>query len=296
MKKNGKRKGVQRYKCRTCGSQFQSKRRKQKALKRLWNEYVWGKQNLTQLGKRYNRNPKWVRRHLDKIEIKEEKIVPQQIVIIADTTFWGRHYGVCVFRSPLLKKNLWWIEVSSERMAHYSFGRKTLEDQGWVIVGAVVDGRRGLTTVFNDIPTQICQFHQIKRITKYLTRKPKTKAGKELSVVARQLTKGNEKEFTELLFRWHEEWEKYIKERTLLPDNKHWYYTHGKVRSAYLSLKRNLPYLFTCQKYPKLEIPNTTNSLDGMFTQLKAKINVHRGLRQDRRFKLISEILKGEEK
>jgi hypothetical protein len=35
---------------------------------------------------------------------------------------------------------------------------------------------------------------------------------------------------------------------------KHWYYTHKKVRSAYMSLERNLPYLFTYQKYPKLNI------------------------------------------
>lgn len=66
-------------------------------------------------------------------------------------------------------------------------------------------------------------------------------------------------------------------------------------RSAYLSLKNNLPFLFTYQKCPELKIPNATNSLDGMFTQLKAKLSVHRGLRKDRRYKMISEILRGKE-
>ncbi|HEY4478754.1 MAG TPA: hypothetical protein VI981_00100, partial [Candidatus Paceibacterota bacterium] len=46
-----------------------------------------------------------------------------------------------------------------------------------------------------------------------------------------------------------------------------------KVRGAYLSMERNLPYLFTYQKYPELNIPNTTNSLDGSFTHLKDKVN-----------------------
>jgi len=31
----------------------------------------------------------------------------------------------------------------------------------------VVDGGRGLANVFKDIPVQICQFHQIKQVTKY---------------------------------------------------------------------------------------------------------------------------------
>jgi hypothetical protein len=60
-------------------------------------------------------------------------------------------------------------------------------------------------------------------------------------------------------------------------------------------LERNLPYLFTYQKNPELEIPNTTNSLDGFFTHLKDKVKIHHGLRRDRRYKMIEEILGGEE-
>lgn len=55
-----------------------------------------------------------------------------------------------------------------------------LEARGWVFTAAVVDGRRGLANVFKDIPVQVCQFHQLQTVTKYLTRRPKTEAGKEL--------------------------------------------------------------------------------------------------------------------
>src|SRR5204863_7931209 len=55
-------------------------------------------------------------------------------------------------------------------------------------LAAVVDGRRGFLAVFKDIPVQICQFHQIKQVTKYLTRRPKTEAGVELRTLA--LTRG----------------------------------------------------------------------------------------------------------
>ncbi|EKE06703.1 MAG: hypothetical protein ACD_18C00301G0001, partial [uncultured bacterium] len=54
-----------------------------------------------------------------------------------------------------------------------------------------------------------------------------------------------------------------------------------------------LPYLFTYQKYPELNIPNTTNSLDGYFNRLKSLLNVHRGLNLKRKMKIVFEILKG---
>ncbi len=133
----------------------------------------------------------------------------------------------------------------------------------------------------------------MKTVTKYLTRRPETLAGQELRNITLKLPRSNEKEFTKLLSDWHKQWKDFINEKTKVLGTKHWYYTHKKVRSAYKSLETNLPHLFTYLKYPKLNIPNTTNSLDGMFTQLKAKLSVHRGLRKDKRFKVISEILQG---
>lgn len=202
---------------------------------------------------------------------------------------------MCVFRSAELKENIWWHEVEGERMAHYRYGRVILEERGWTLLAAVVDGRRGFFNVFNDIPVQMCQFHQIKQVTKYLTTRPKTEAGKELRILVLTLTKTDEATFIQLLETWNTKWESFIGEKTeslFVSGKKKWYYTHKNVRSAYHSLKRNLPYLFIYQKYPELHIPNTTNDLDGSFSNLKKKLAVHHGLRRDRRYKVISEILK----
>ena len=181
-------------------------------------------------------------------------------------------------------------------MAHYRYGRAILEEKKWTFTGAVVDGRRGLTAVFKDIPVQICQFHQIKQVTKYLTRRPKTEAGRELRTLVLTLTKTDEAMFTKALNDWHATWKNFTEEKTVntfVTGKTKWYYTHKNVRSAYRSLKTNLPYLFTYQKYPDLQIPNTTNDLDGSFSNLKKKLAVHHGLRRDRRYKVISQILKG---
>ena len=222
----------------------------------------------------------------------EPTLIPQPTVIVADTTFWGRSYGVCVFRSWNLKRNIWWNQVSSEKKYHYQYGRQILEEKGWTFTAAVVDGRRGLSTVFKDIPVQVCHFHQLQTVTKYLTRRPKTEAGKELRTLALKLTKTNEKTFANDLITWEKKWHKFYTEKTHILGTNRFYYTHKNVRSAYLSLQRNLPNLFVYQKYPDLNIPNTTNTIDGYFAGLKKKIAAHHGLRKDRRYKVICELLK----
>jgi len=295
VQKNGRRCGLQRYRCVECSLQFQSQKRHAEDDSHLWVDYVDGKQTLTQLGKKYDRSHVWIREHLDAVSVAEPFLAPQASVFIADTTFWGHSYGVCVFRSHDLKKNVWWHDVESERMAHYRYGRSILEERGWTFLAAVVDGRRGFLAVFKDIPVQICQFHQIKQVTKYLTRRPQTEAGRELRTLTLTLTKTDEKTFTDALAAWHAKWGAFIEEKTVLEfttGKKKWYYTHKKVRSAYRSLKTNLPHLFTYLKYPELNIPNTTNDLDGSFSALKKKLAAHHGLRKDRRYKVISQLLK----
>lgn len=209
-------------------------------------------------------------------------------------TFWGRGYGVIVFRSPTLKKNLWWKESLFETPWVYREGLDHLRGTGWIITGAVIDGKRGVAQVFEQhgIPVQYCQFHQVKTVTKYLTRKPQTEAGRELRALALTLATTDEKVFTAALGVWRSTWESFLNEQTPTPyRTRGWEYTHRRIRAAYRSLKDNLSRLFTYQKRPELNLPNTTNTLDGMFSQIKNRLAVHRGLRRDRRYKVISEIL-----
>jgi len=50
--------------------------------------------------------------------------------------------------------------------------------------------------------------------------------------------------------------------------------------------------LFTFEQHlPSISIPNTTNSLDGYFGHLKAKLNVHRGASKETQLKIISSLI-----
>jgi len=244
------------------------------------------------LADKHQRSEKWIRQQLDKSQPKGFYLHPRPVIGIADVTFWSREYGVLVVRAADLKQNLCWLEVKTETAAAYQEARDILEDLGFTFQAIVLDGKPGIKEVFSGVPIQHCQFHQIKTINHYLTRRPKLQPAKELRTIVLALTEVTEEYFTILLNQWHEKWKEFLKERTTDPITKKWFYTHKRIRSAFRSLNTNLPYLFTYQKYPELNIPNTTNSLDGSFGQLKKLLNVHNGLRQQRRWKLIQEILR----
>ena len=83
-----------------------------------------------------------------------------------------------------------------------------------------------------------------------------------------------------------------MNERTINENTKKSFYTHKKLRSAYRSLKNNLPWLFTWYDNYDLQIPNTTNAIDGHFSDLKNKLRNHNGLSLERKKKFIDEFLK----
>lgn len=229
-------------------------------------------------------------------ENKIEPVVrlnPKELVIVADTTFFSYESGLLVFREPNLKKNVWWEVVQSEKADNYLFGKNHLEKNGFKIAAVVLDGRPGIREVFSGIPAQMCQFHQKQIIKRYLTSRPKLEVSQGLKAIVDTLSASNELDFARELNRWLEKWQDFLKQKTADQNTGRWFYTHKRLRSAYRSLKTNLPYLFTYQKYPELHIPNTTNSLDGFFNRLKSLIYVHRGLSVHRRKRIIIEILKG---
>lgn len=265
--------------------------------KQLLQNYVWKRQTYANLGEQHARSAKWIQRRLDEVVVKKIVIAsPRPLTLILDATFFSRSFGVVVFREAWTKKNLWWKHIRSEKIEHYAYGKRHLEANGFTIQSVVIDGRRGVKQLFSQIPVQMCHFHQAQIIQRYITKNPKLEASQELQKIVQTLTETNEYTFTQRLEEWHEKWQDFLKEKTTHPITERWSYTHKRVRSAYKSLKTNLPCLFTYKQYPELKIPNTTNQLEGFFTHLKGLLNVHRGLVQKRKVKLIDEILKGKTK
>jgi len=212
----------------------------------------------------------------------------EPVNLIVDATFFGRTDGVLVFR--VNKKNIYWRFIQSETIKEVSQGLDALDKLGYRFKSVTLDGRKGIIKLFESrypgIPIQLCQFHQTQIIRRYTTNNPKTTCGKELKLVMHCITETSHEVFQSLLQTCCEKYDDFLKER-----NDNGQFKHRQLRSAFRSLKTNLPYLFTYKNYPDLNIPNTTNSCDGSFAHWKQKLKIHRGLREHRRNKMINFLL-----
>jgi transposase-like protein len=222
--------------------------------------------------------------------ISSLKLSPAKVVIIVDTTFFGRRDGISIMRSYTTKQNLAWRYVTSEQMVSYQDLRDEIESKGYTISAAVTDGKYGLKEVFADVPVQVCQFHLKMILRRYLTLNPRLEASQELKNLTSNLTKINETDFIEYFTNWENKWNDFLKEKTIHPDGSS-SFTHRKLRSARRSIRRHLPYLFTYQNYPELNIPNTTNDIESLNSKIKDLLRIHRGYSKKLRNKIIDEIL-----
>lgn len=197
-----------------------------------------------------------------------------------------------VFRSPTLKQNLGWYEIESEKVEDYIVGVGELIGAEFEITGVVLDGKPGVLQALAQmrLPVQMCQFHQIQIVARYTTKRPRLPAARELLTLARLLPDTDQPSFEFWLREWHVKWQGFLAEKTYDVLTKKSRFTHERLRKAYRSLVRHLPYLFTYHSHP--DLPNTTNSLEGMFSQLKTKVGVHRGLKLERKSDLIYELLR----
>lgn len=209
-----------------------------------------------------------------------------------DTTYWGKKFGVMLFKDAYTGENLLIYFVKYETNALYKKGIEELINKGFDVIAIVCDGRKGLFHLFPNMPIQMCQFHQIAAVRRYITKNPKLPASIELKEIVALLVHTDRESFSGALQEWFLKWEWFFNERTVNLETGKSYYTHKRLRSAYNSLKRNLTVLFTWYDHIDLNIPNTTNAIDGQFSDLKQKMRNHNGLNMNRKRRFIIEFLR----
>ena len=283
----------QRYKCKVCGHVFQNKSRKKKVeITKLWNEYCFWKQNYEELAKKYWFVVKTIQKRLDEYEFIPPIIIPREIILLMDTTyFW--EFWIMVFKDYKTNKVVNYKLVKNENNTDYKNWVKELQNKWWIIKAIVCDWRRWVLTWFPDIPTQMCNFHQVAIIRRYITKKPKLEANKALKWLSELLVHTDKETFSYYLELYWETYKDFLNERSLWK-NWRWDYVHKRTRSAYKSLKNNLKFLFTWYDYMwQIDIPNTTNQLEWLFWHIKPKISLHRWLKKERKVKLTLSLLHG---
>ena len=279
------------YKCKDCGKQFIGGNRRNKS--QVITDYIEGKQTLRQLALRYDVSERTIRRDLTGMHFVHSISKYKDVTVQLDTTYWGRHFGLMVIKDALRNKILWHKYVRNETIAQYIEGISWLKSQGFKIYGAVIDGMRGLAQALYPIPVQMCQFHQILIIRRYLTQEPDLEASIQLLNLVKSITRMDKESFIGAFNEWYEKYKDVLNERVHdkrikrnMPP-----YMRPRLRSAYLSLRRNMPLLWTFYDHPETGLPNTNNGIEGLFSDLKGKLRVHRGISKDNRKKLLDEYI-----
>lgn len=279
------------YKCYSCGKQFISKRRVD--IDKLWSEYVYKKQTLEQLANEYKLNISTIRRYLSQKKILFKKINSRPIIALVDSIYFGTKFGVCVIKDAITGDVLWRKYIKNETLKDYQEGLSYLEKEGFEILGVVCDGKRGMFNLFSKYKVQMCQFHQVQIVVRYITTKPKLQASIDFKYLIHLLVRIDKESFIYWFDSWYFKWKDFINERRLNHLTGKKSYVHRRLRSAYLSVKRNMDYLWTWYDYIELGIPNTNNQLEGSFTDLKNKLRNHNGMNIINRKQFIDEFLLG---
>ena len=279
------------YKCNDCKRQFIGGRRRNKI--QVITDYVEGKQTIEQLSVKYGVSSRTIQRDLKGGRYVQKIGKNKDVTIQMDTTYWGRNFGLMVIKDALRNKILWRKYVRYETIKDYLEGVEWLKFQGFRIYGVVIDGMRGLAQALHPIPVQMCQFHQIM-IVRRLTQDPDIGASIELLSLIKEITRMDKESFIGAFDKWYERNKDTLNERVIDKRirRKTPPYMRPRLRSAYLSIKRNMQFLWTFYDYPKTGLPNTNNALEGVFSDIKSKTRVHRGISRDNRKKLLDEYIK----
>lgn len=215
-----------------------------------------------------------------------------EAVVLMDTTYWGRNFGVVILMDASDSRVLWFKFIDRrERLEDYREGLTCLKESGLLIKAVVSDGFTGVKETLSGIPYQLCQFHQLMRIRQLLTNNPKLPASVELKTIASSLTTSGKEQFRAMLEDWHNRWKDFLKEKTIIDGGKS-FFTHRRTRSAYYSLKTHLDALFTYQDFTDGSVPNTNNALESLNSVIKTKLRNHRGISIMRRMLLIANLLR----
>lgn len=257
--------------------------------------FVFAKQTLRELSESFSYTKKQLQRIFEGIQLITKVHRPRAIHLVVDATYFGskdtRLWGVLVFRDNIQKENLWWRFIDEEKIFYYQEGKDLLSSLGYTILSVTCDGFSGLPQLFFPIPVQFCHFHQAQIIRRYTTLNPKIIAGHELLELVKTLTISTEKIFEHRLNIFIDKYRFFLNEKTTNSLTGDSFYTHPKLRSAVRSLQMHLPMLFIFERYPNLDIPTTTNSLESHFSHIKDVVRIHRGLSLTLKQKMIHTIL-----
>ena len=287
-KRNGKRNGVQLYKCQARGRQFRAGEKPTNEL--LWYLYQERKQTASEIAEGYGVSRCTINRRLKHIEVgwQQPNLQGMSGYVHLDATYWGRNWGVLAAIDEATSRPLYRAFIKKEKVEDYMLAITTLVKNGYEIKGLILDGVKGVFLAYPNYKIQMCQYHMERIIVRYLTQNPQLAASIALMLLIKRLPQLTRLQFEKEYNEWKKQYDKTLKERSKSTITGKTSYTHKRLRGAMRSIDFFLPYLFTYQETICDGMPNTNNKIEGIFTDLKKNLNNHSGLSEDSRKRFIT--------
>ncbi|SUP37080.1 IS1249 family transposase [Veillonella criceti] len=152
---------------------------------------------------------------------------------------------------------------------------------------------KALKSVWPLASHQRCLFHAFCQVRRYTTSRPKTMAGRDLYLIARELfwvkTSESACAWIEKLRNWRTVYNTFLQEMTT-DENGNKRSTHERLLKAESSLLKLVKQhtLFTFIEMADISVPTTNNYIEGgVNAQLRDMLRSHRGLSLERRLKAV---------
>lgn len=177
----------------------------------------------------------------------------------------------------------------------YRFGRKEFFSEikedltnlgvlGITINSITSDGNpaiiKAIKSVYPEVIHQRCVVHIQREASMWLRKKPINQASidlKAIVVLISAIKTHNDKiEWIKRFNGWFDQYELYIKEKSISNITGRWWYRHKDLRRAAIMIKKAIPNMF--HFLDDSSVQRSTNSIESFFGHLKDTISIHRGL------------------
>jgi hypothetical protein len=184
-----------------------------------------------------------------------------------------------------------WFPTVRECLRSWYLFLSILDVQPTIVV---CDGQRGLLKAIHEVwphaHVQRCLVHIIRQASAWLTQNPKTRAGRQLLLLVKQLrgirTRRQKRRWIRAYRKWDKKYEKFLKEKSFSWQGR-WWYTHRRLRGTRSLIENALPDLFRFVTDPT--VPRTSNHVEGgINARLKELFRSHRGFSQTKKLALAS--------
>ncbi len=293
--RNGRNKsGSQRWSCRTCSITFTPKIDNSAKQLKVFLNWLFGKKTQKEMpgeGRTFRRKTVefwnlWPLPPL--IETKSD-------VIFVDGIYLGRK--ACILICCDEKYVLGWYLCRYEHAGAWTSLMSRIAEPEIVVSDGGSGFTKALKKAWSKAEHQRCLFHVFSQIKRYTTTRPKTPAGIELYMLAKDLlhveTNENANKWTGRFVTWMEKYQKFLEQMTI-DENGNKRPTHERLIKAQKSILRLLKdetmftYLDESLRSKIDNIPSTTNRIEGgINSRLRAMLRDHRGLSIERRIKAV---------